>query len=57
MTLFAKIVNHLKLLTIFAKSSILDTWWGSDFAPDVAADDLQPTENVIPPLICKHYIR
>ena len=41
MTLFAKIVNHLKLLTIFAKSVILDTWQGSDFDSDVVADDLQ----------------
>ena len=32
MELFAKIVNGWKLLTNFAKSSILDTWLGSEYA-------------------------
>ena len=31
MVRFAKIVNGLKLLTIFAKSSILDVWLGSEY--------------------------
>ena len=41
MKLFPKIVNHLKLLTIFAKSSILDVWGGSDYDSETVADDLQ----------------
>ena len=29
---FAKIVNGIKALTIFAKCSILDVWHGSEYA-------------------------
>ena len=32
MELFMEIVNGWKLLTIFAKSSILDIWLGSEYA-------------------------
>ena len=32
MVLFTKIFNRLKLWTIFAKSSVLDLWWGSEYA-------------------------
>ena len=32
MEFFAKIVNTFKLLTIFAKSSILDNFQGSEYA-------------------------
>ena len=31
MELFVKIVNNIKLLTIFTKSSILDIWMGSKY--------------------------
>ena len=31
MELFAKMVNGLKLLTVFTKSSILDVWQGSEY--------------------------
>ena len=34
-------VNCLNLSTIFAKSSILDVWQGSNYASEVVADDLQ----------------
>ena len=32
MELFVKIVNGIKLVTIFTKSSILDTWIGSKYS-------------------------
>ena len=43
MKLFAKIVNGLKPLATFAKSSILDFWLGSDCA---SVDVLRTSDNL-----------
>ena len=33
---FPKIVNSFQLLTLFAKSSILDAWQGSEYASAIS---------------------
>ena len=38
MEIFVKIVNSFLLLTIFAKSSILDVWQDSEFASEASND-------------------
>ena len=37
MKLLAKIVKNEKLFTIFAKTSILDVWQGSEYASELAS--------------------
>ena len=37
MELFAKIVKNEKPFTIFAKTSILDVWQGSEYASELAS--------------------
>ena len=37
MKLFPKIVKSEKPFTIFAKTSILDVWQGSEYAPELAS--------------------
>ena len=37
MGLFAKIVKNQKPFTICAKTSILDVWQGSEYAPELAS--------------------
>ena len=44
MELFAKTVNNLKPLTIFAKSSVLDVCSGSKYASDIFHVDLYPNK-------------
>ena len=42
---FARIVNGLQLLTIFAKCSILDFLQGSEYSPEVALQMLMKLNN------------
>ena len=37
MELFAKIIKNEESLTIFAKTSILDVWQGSEYASELAS--------------------